>query len=166
MTTMQSKELDSIDMRILDRLQRDARITNLALANAAGVSPAPCLRRVRRLEESGIIRGYTSQLEPQRVGLAVMALVSIRIENHGEQESTAFKTAILRIPEVVAAYAMAGATDFLLQVVAVDLPAYAKLMMTVGGIAGVKDIESSIAIETVKPYSALPLSQLENSVAE
>jgi len=157
---IQNHGFDAIDLRILDLLQREARITNLALANAAGISPSPCLRRVRRLEERGVIRSYESRLEPQKVGLAVMALVSIRIQNHGEDDSAAFKKAVLDIPEVIAAYAMTGPTDFMLQVVAIDLPAYSKLMMTLGGIAGVRDIESSIAIETVKPHSALPLSQL------
>jgi len=158
---MKRLELDAIDLRILDVLQRDARITNLALADATGVSPSPCLRRVRRLEEQGAIKSYATRLEPELIGLAIMALVSIRINSHGEDDSAAFKDAVIEVPEVIAAYVMTGATDFMLQVVAADLPAYSKLMMTLGGIEGVKDIESSIAIETVKPFSALPLSQLQ-----
>jgi len=160
---MQRLGLDAIDIRILEALQRDGRITNLVLADIAGVSPSPCLRRVRRLEEQGIIKAYEARLEPHLVGLAVTAFVSIRIEQHGEDESAAVKKAISAVPEVIQAYAMTGANDYILQVVAADLPAYSKLMMALGGIGGVKDIESSIAIETVKPHATLPLSQVHKN---
>lgn len=157
---MNRLELDAIDLRILDALQHDARITNLVLAQVAGISPSPCLRRVRRLEEHGIIRAYETRLEPQLVGLAITAFVSIGLDKHGENESGAFKKTISKVPEVIQAFAITGATDYIIQVVAADLPAYSKLMMTLGGIKGVKDIESSIAIETVKDYSALPLTPI------
>lgn len=158
---MPTMKFDAIDMRILTALQRDARITNVALAEAVGISPSPCLRRVRQLEESGVIDAYVTRLSAEAIGFGVTAFVSIRIEKHGQFESEAFKKAICELPQVVACYMMAGSTDCLAQVVATDLPAYSRLMMTLGDLAAVKDLESRIVIEALKPWSELPLGQAD-----
>lgn len=153
-------EFDAIDLRILRALQRDSRLTNVALAEEAGISPSPCLRRVRRLEESGVIDRYVTVLSTERVGLNILAFVSIRINDHGRTKSQEFLTKIQAIPEVLACYILTGDTDFIAQVISPDLKSYSELMMSIGDIEGVRDLQSSIVIETCKTMGPLPLTHL------
>ena len=121
--------LDSIDRRILRALQRDGRLPVVALAEQIGLSPTPCQRRVRRLEETGVIARYAAVLEPARVGLPLQAFVLVALSSHAEEVVEGFQKALSARPEVLAAYAMSGEMDYLLHVVAVDFEAYADFAM-------------------------------------
>ena len=153
--------LDAIDVRILQTLQENARLTNLELADRVGLSPSPCLRRVRRLEEGGWIEGYSARVNQKKIGLGVTAFVSVNIERHQNADAEAFMRSISKLPEVIASYIISGQADFLLQVVVRDLDAYrAFTLEKLLKLRGVKDIRSAFAIGTVKSPSPLPLEQL------
>lgn len=153
--------LDAIDRRILEALQTDGRLSNVDLANRIGLSPSPCLRRVRQLESAGLIKGYGAHLSRRRLGLGVMAFVQVQLDRHEDARVGEFEQAVSSVREIVACYAVTGAYDFLLQVVARDLDAFGDLAMKVLlRLPGVKDIHSSLALHTLKDGSALPLDHL------
>ena len=150
--------LDSIDIRILDALQTNGRLTNLELAARVGLSAAPCLRRVRRLEDDGVIAGYTARLDRDRLGLGVTAFVRVNIERHHDADVDQFMKAVADLPEVTDCYVTSGESDFLLHVVVADLAAYRRFAMDrLLRVPGVKDIRSSFVIGIVKEGGALPL---------
>lgn len=155
---MPNHGLDEIDRRIVDALQRDGRLTNVDLADRVGLSPSPCLRRVRQLEEAGVITGYRASLDRGALGLGLTCFVNVKVERHDEVNATAFRDALVTIPEIIAAHLVSGEADFLLQVVLPDLAAYeAFLTQTLLRLPGVKDIRSNFAIQTVKGEGLLPL---------
>ncbi len=156
---MPTDELDDTDYRILRALQADGRMTNAHLAEQVHLSPSPCLRRLRRLESDGPITGYGARLDRKSLGWSVMAFVGINVERHGASEVEAFMQAVRESPQVVSCHALAGSVDFLLQVVARDLDDHFDLMVALSALPGVKDIQSSIAINEVKPFTGLPLTQ-------
>lgn len=158
---MPKRELDAYDRRILEALQQNGRLTNVELAEQIGLSPSPCLRRVRLLEEAGVIQGYEARLAPDEVGLGLTVLVGIKVERHHERDSALFREEVSTLPEVIAAHLVSGESDFLLQVVVPDLRAYERFLLgTLLKLPGVKDIRSNFAIQTVKPQSPLPLDHL------
>lgn len=153
--------VDTIDRRILAALQENGRCSNVDVAEAAGLSPSPCLRRVRILEESGIITGYHAALSRAGIGLGLTVFVSIKVERHHDEEAAAFRTAVHALPEVVSCHLVSGEADFLLQVVVPDLAAYQRFLLGVLlKLPGVKDIRSNFAIQTVKDNAPLPLDHL------
>ncbi len=113
---MPISDLDEIDLRILERLQGDGRITNQQLCEHVGLSPSPCLRRVRLLEESGVITGYVALVEPRLVGLPVTAFVRIRLDQQDDSHLAAFEEAIAGLTEVMDCYLMTGEADYQLRV--------------------------------------------------
>ena len=150
--------LDAIDRRILAALQEDARIANNELAAAVGLSPAPCLRRVRALEEDGVIRKHVSLVNPGAVGLPVSVFVSISLERQVEEALKRFEKVILARPEVMECYLMTGDADYLLRVVCADLAAYERFVLDhLTKVPGVSSIRSSFALKQVKYSTALPL---------
>lgn len=152
--------MDRIDVKILDRLQADGRATLAELAETVGLSATPCQRRIKILEEEGVIRGYRAQLDRAKVGLGVTAFVLIDMLNHTEADTNRFAAAVRAIPEIVSCHALAGNHDFLLEVVIPDLPAYADLMLAhLGGLPGVKNIASSFSLAHVKEPDRLPLTR-------
>lgn len=154
-------KLDAIDRRILDQLQRDGRLTNLELAERVGLSPSPCLRRVRILEASGVIEAYSARLNRQKVGLGLTVFIAMNLERHGEAEASVFRELIAAMPEVVACHITSGEYDFLLQVVVPDLEEYRRFSLDrLLKMPGVKDIRSSFAIDTLKEGGVLPLRHL------
>lgn len=154
-------KLDAIDRKILAALQRDARLTNVELAEEVGLSASPCLRRVRLLEEAGVIQGYHARLERVGVGLGLTVFVNIRVERHQEEISEAFRNQVRALPEVVACHLVSGQADFLLQVVLPDLASYERFLLgTLLKLPGVADIQSNFAIQTVKDAAPLPLAHL------
>ena len=156
--TLRPDPLDAIDRRILALLQENARLTNVELAAAAGLSPSPCLRRVRALEEAGIIRRYVTLLDPARVGLPVSIFVSVTLERQVEQALERFEAAIQKRPEVMECYLMTGDADYLLRVVTADLSAYERFLMDhLTRVPGVASIKSSFALKQVKYRTALPV---------
>jgi len=151
-------DLDAIDLRILAALQENARIANTELAAAVGLSPAPCLRRVRALEERGVIRKHVSLVSPAAVGLPVSVFVSISLERQVEEALKRFERVILARPEVMECYLMTGDADYLLRVVCADLAAYERFVLDhLTKVPGVSSIRSSFALKQVKYSTALPL---------
>ncbi|WP_280552767.1 Lrp/AsnC family transcriptional regulator [Halomonas sp. 25-S5] len=154
--------LDAIDRRLLAALQRDARLSNVQLAEEVNLSPSPCLRRVRQLEAAGLIRGYHAELDRGGVGLGLTVFVGIKVERHHEAQANAFREAVVALPEVVSAHLVSGESDFLLQVVVADLAAYEHFLTgTLLRLPGISDIRSNFAIQTVKEHGPLPLTRFE-----
>ncbi|RGP53716.1 AsnC family transcriptional regulator [Pseudomonas abyssi] len=154
-------QLDNLDRRILDALQRNARLSNVQLAEEVGLSPSPCLRRVRLLEEAGVIRGYHAELDRSKSGLGLTVFVGVKVERHHDASANAFRAAVIDLPEVISCHVVSGESDFLLQVVLPDLASYEDfLFSTLLKLPGVSDIRSNFAISTVKSQTALPLDHL------
>ena len=151
-------DLDTIDRKILAVLQQDGRKSIAELAEQVGLSPSPCLRRVRMLEDAGVIARYVAVLDQQSVGLPVSVFVSIKLESQREEALDRFAKAIARWPEVLECYLMTGPRDYLLRVVVADLSAYERfLKQKLTRLSGVGSIESSFALEQVKYTNVLPL---------
>lgn len=158
MPELRQLDLDAIDLRILGALQENARIANTDLAAAVGLSPAPCLRRVRALEERGVIRKHVTLVSPAAVGLPVSVFVSISLERQVEEALKRFERVILARPEVMECYLMTGDADYLLRVVCADLGAYERFVLDhLTKVPGVSSIRSSFALKQVKYSTALPL---------
>ena len=154
-------QLDGYDRRILEALQKNGRLSNVELAEQIGLSPSPCLRRVRMLEDAGVIQGYEARLAPDEVGLGLTVFVGVKVERHHERDAARFRKEVSALPEVIAAHLVSGESDFLLQVVVPDLRGYERFLLdTLLKLPGVKDIRSNFAIQTVKPQSPLPLDHL------
>ena len=157
--------LDAIDRKILTLLQENARLANVDLAESVGLSPSPCLRRVRELEESGVIRRYVTLLDPVPIGLPVSVFVNVTLERQVEHALEHFEAAILERPEVMECYLMTGDSDYLLRVVTADLAAYERFLMDhLTRVPGVASIKSSFALKQVKYRTALPLNVSRGSV--
>ena len=150
--------IDAIDHRILAALQTNARITNAELAETVGLSPSPCLRRVRALETTGVIKRYATLLEPAAVGLPISVVVQVTLERQVEQALERFESAMLDRPEVMECYLMTGDADYLLRIVVADLAAYGRFLKDhLTRIPGVASIKSSFALKQVKYATALPI---------
>ncbi|MEA1675352.1 Lrp/AsnC family transcriptional regulator [Nitrospirillum sp. BR 11163] len=159
---MGKSSLDAADLRILDTLQRNGRLSNVDLAEAVGLSPSPCLRRVKDLEDQGYIQGYAAILDRRLLGLGVVAFVEVKIDQNAEGDAV-FRRLVSQIPEVVSCFVMTGTMDYLVQVVVSNLEAFAEVSMKkLLQIPGVKDVRSSFVLDVVKHSTAVPLP----SVAE
>ena len=151
-------QLDAIDRKILALLQEDGRLSLAALSEKVGLSPSPCLRRVRLMEKAGIIARYVAVLNQRAVGLPVSVFISIKLESQREEALTKFGRAIARWPEVLECYLMTGPRDYLLRVVVADLSAYEQFLKTkLTRLDGIASIESSFALEQVKYTNVLPV---------
>jgi len=151
-------ELDKIDLRILAALQADARLRNVELAEQVGLSASPCLRRVRRLQDSGVIRGYATLVDPEAVGLPVSVFIQVTLERQTEAALEVFERHMAEWPEVMECYLMTGDSDYLLRVVAADLSAYQEfLMQKLTRVEGVASIKSSFALRRIAYRTALPV---------
>lgn len=152
------RSLDELDLRILAALQRDARITNVALAEAVHLSPAPVYRRVQELEAAGVIRNYVTLLDPDALGLGVSMFISVSLDKQVDSALRAFEARIADYPEVMECYLMTGESDYLLRVVARDLKSLTALITDrLARIPNVASIRSSLALKQVKYQTALPL---------
>jgi DNA-binding Lrp family transcriptional regulator len=157
-----SPDLDLIDRRILEHLQQNARLSNAELAERCNLSPSPCWRRVRALEEGGVIARYVTLVDPARIGLDVSVFVSVSLSTQVESALEAFEAAIARRPEVMECYLMTGDADYLLRVVVPDLAAYERFLMHhLTRVPGIANIRSSFALRPVKYRTDLPLGHLE-----
>lgn len=151
--------MDAIDREILRQLQADGRLPNAALAERVHLSPSPCLRRLKRLEDGGTIRGYRAVVDRRQVGLDLTVFVEVKVGAHSEQRAREMEAAVQDVDEIVSAHIVAGLADFLLEVVVPDLAAYEKLMLeTLLELPGVIDIKSNFAIRTVKEQAPLPVA--------
>src|ERR1043165_2354479 len=156
---MPKRALDDIDRKILVELQADGRMSLNDLAAKVGLSPSPCLRRVRMLERDGVISRYVAVLDQRAVGLPVSVFVSIKLEKQREESLERFAKAVERWPEVLECYLMTGSRDYWLRVVVPDLEAYERFVkQKLTRVEGIASIESSFALEQVKYTNVLPVA--------
>lgn len=157
-----TQTLDEIDRRILHHLQRDARLTNSELAEKTGISASPCWRRVRALEEAGVIARYATLVDQAAVGLPVSVFINVTLERQVETALEVFERVIRERPEVLECYLMTGDADYLLRVVVPDLVAYERFLMAhLTRVPGVSSIKSSFALRPVKYQTELPLTHVK-----
>lgn len=150
--------LDSIDRAILRTLQQEAKIQNIELAERVGLSPSPCLRRVRLLEEAGVIERYAAQIDPAKVGYGLTFFVRIGLTGPDESTIDTFIEAIMKLPQIVECYMLAGDCDFLLKIIAADLEAYRRFRVEqLGRIKVVRDIKSDIPMQKIKHTWEIPV---------
>ena len=155
---MPSIQLDSIDWKILALLQSDARLPNVELAKAVGLSPSPCLHRVRNLEKAGYISRYVTLLDALRIGLKVSVFIQVTLERQIETALERFENAIRARPEVMECYLMTGDADYLIRVVVADIQVLEEFILKfLTKLPGVGNIKSSFALKQVKYQTALPL---------
>jgi Lrp/AsnC family transcriptional regulator, leucine-responsive regulatory protein len=153
--------LDRVDRRLLEVLQREGRLSNVALAERVHLSPSPCLRRLKALEHDGVIEGYRAALDREAVGLGLTVFVELKVEGHSDKLAEAVQEAVRAMPEVVSCHIVSGAADFLLEVVVPDLRAYERFLLgSLLKLPSVSDVRSNFAIRTVKAPGPLPLGHL------
>ncbi|HTX23448.1 MAG TPA: Lrp/AsnC family transcriptional regulator [Steroidobacteraceae bacterium] len=153
--------LDRLDARILEELQKDGRRPVVDLAERIGLSGTPCARRIRQLEESGVIRGYTAIVDPARLGLSVQAFVQVKLERHTDENIAQFRRELDTLDTIVACYATTGEYDFLLQVIAADLEALSNIVLRkLLKIPSVRDVHSTVVLETIKRSMRVPIAHL------
>ena len=151
--------MDDTDRAILRHLQTDGRLPNAALAERVRLSPSPCLRRLKRLEEDELIRGYRAILDRRKIGLGLTAFVQIKVSGQSRRRAQELEQAVAEVDEIIACYIVAGDADFLLEIVVPDLAAYEHLLLhTLLELPGVSDVRSNFAIRTVKEAGPLPLT--------
>lgn len=154
-------KLDRLDARILAELQLDGRRSVVELGERVGLTGTPCARRVKQLEQSGVILGYTAILDPVRLGLNVQAFVQVKLERHTDQNVEEFERELAALEQVVSCHATTGEYDFMLQVVTPDLDALSTLVLKkLLKIPCVRDVHSSIVLNTVKRSVRAPLGHL------
>lgn len=152
--------LDEIDLHIIDVLQRDGRISNQDLADKVGLSPSPCLRRLRQLESSGVVQKYVALVSPTAVGQGLQAFVEVRLDRQTRASVDKFEAEILKLPQVLECYLMAGDWDYVLRVVVRDLEEFRDFHMNfLSKIPGVGNVKSNISMKQVKYSTALPLGR-------
>ncbi|MDP9477910.1 MAG: Lrp/AsnC family transcriptional regulator [Actinomycetota bacterium] len=151
-------KLDDTDRRILKALQSNGRLQNVELAKMVGLSPSPCLRRVRLLEEAGVIERYVALLDPAKVGVGMTVFARVWLTAQDERTVERFTEAIRRLPQVVECHLMAGDCDFLLRVVLKDLDDYRRFQIAhLTRSHGVQSIKTEIPMQRIKQSSELPL---------
>ena len=155
---MASVKLDRIDLRILRDLQENGRMTNVALSRRAGISPPPCLRRVRALEETGCIRGYHADIDASALGFGVTVYAHVGLHSQAETDLVAFEALINSWPEVRECHMLAGETDFLLKIVAVDWDAYQRFLTSrLTAAPNVSVVKSALAIRSSTHRPGVPI---------
>lgn len=156
--------MDRVDKKILNILQSDGRISNQELADQVALSPSPCLRRVKQLEDEGYIRQYVALLDPIKIELDLTIMVSVSLNSHDSKKMKHFEETVAAIPEVIQCYLIAGqAADYLLKVIVSNLDAYQSfLLKKLTIIEGVNQVQSSFVLQRIVDKTALPLNHLEN----
>jgi DNA-binding Lrp family transcriptional regulator len=151
-------KLDGTDRKILDILQSNSNITNAQLAQEIGLSPAPTLERVKKLEQSGIIKSYHALIDHASVGLGVSTFVMVSLKGHNKENIDRFMNSISAIPEIVECHHVTGQADFILKIICADIPAYQKLMLEkVSNIEVVDNMQSMVILSTFKDSKVVPL---------
>ena len=155
-------KLDRTDRRILQAMQRNARISNLELAESVGLSPTPCSRRVKRLEASGIIRGHVTLLDQSKLGLKLTAYISISMDRHTPERFEAFEAEVVQYPEVMECSVVTGqSADYLLKAVVPDMEYYEKFLLgRLTRIDGVSGVHSSFELRRVVQRTELPFEHI------
>lgn len=154
-------KLDAIDLRILEAIQADGRITKLALAEKAGLSPTPCWLRLRKLEKAGIVTGYHARVAVRRLAPVASVMMEVTLSNHRQADFDRFERAVAATPEIVACWSVGGGVDYILKIMAADIDAYQRL---VDGLLdrelGIDRYFTYIVTKTVKEETVLPLAAL------
>lgn len=151
--------MDALDRAMLRHLQADGRLPNAALAERVRLSPSPCLRRLRRLEQEGTIRGYRAILDRRKIGLGLTAFVEIKVSGQSRRRAQELEQAVADVDEIIACYIVSGEADFMLEVAVPDLAAYEQLLLhTLLELPGVFAVRSNFAIRTVKEAGPLPVA--------
>jgi DNA-binding Lrp family transcriptional regulator len=148
-------KLDRIDRQLLGLLQKDARATAAELAEKVGLSSSPCARRIRQLEQSGLVTGVHARLDRKKLGLSITVFVHVRLSKHQEPLVVSFEQAVETMAEVISCYTVSGAFDYLLHVVVKDLSAYEHWVTRLQRLSMVNTIDSSFAIRAVKEFAPL-----------
>lgn len=155
---MPNFDADALDRKILEQLQANGRMTNQELADQIGLSPSPCLRRVRQLEASGVIARYVALVDPEAIGLSVTAFVRVRLDQQDDRHLAAFEAAVAEFPEVMECYLMTGEADYQLRVLVGSLGAFEDfLRRRLTRVAGVANVTTSFALRPVIYKTALPV---------
>lgn len=155
---MSTYKFDHTDKRILEILQENAKITNAQLSKEIGLSPAPTLERVKKLETNGVIKSYHAQLDQHEIGLGVSTFITVTLVGHKKDYIATFVERINEIPEVVECHHITGQGDFMLKVVAADIPSYQKLILEViSEIPEIDDMQSTVILSTFKNSKVMPL---------
>ena len=161
---MRGPRLDRIDRHILQLLQGDGRMTNIELARRVGISPPPCLRRVRALEAAGLIRGYHADLAAEALGFAVTVFAQIGLASQAESDLQAFETLVRGWPEVREAHMLAGETDFLLKIVAPDWDSYQRFLSAhLTAAPNVAHVKSALVLRVSKTAAGVPFAEAEQN---
>lgn len=156
---MSKRRLDNIDYTILAELQTNGRITNVDLAEKVGITPPPCLRRVRALEEAGIIRGYHADLNPEALGYAICVFVLVRLKSQAEVDLIAFESHVAALPEVRECHMLNGEIDFILKIVAEDLQEFQRFLTTcITTAPNVASVKTSLTIRASKWLPGVPVT--------
>jgi Lrp/AsnC family transcriptional regulator len=151
-------QLDDIDLRILDALQRDASLSTADLAELVGLSQSPCWRRLSRLKDAGYIRDQVTLLNAEKLGFTSIFFAHVKLTAHGRTNLTEFADAIRKMPEVLEAYATLGSFDFLLRIVTRDVKAYEEFVYgRLSSVPTVQEINSTLALSVIKATTALPI---------
>lgn len=153
----EARELDRIDREILRRLQADATASLAEIADAVGLTPTPCWKRIRRLEREGVIVGRVTLLDPARVGLPVSVFVEVETADHSAPWIERFAETVTAMPEVMEVWRMSGDVDYLLRVVVPDIAAYDAFYRRLIAAVPLRNVTSRFAMERVKAATALPL---------
>ncbi|WP_095204464.1 Lrp/AsnC family transcriptional regulator [Mesorhizobium carmichaelinearum] len=158
---MAAPKLDPIDLKILDAIQRDGRITKLALADKVGLSPTPCWMRLRKLEKAGIVSGYHASIAIRVVAPVATVLMEVTLASHRQADFDRFERVIRDIPEIVACWSVGGGVDYVLKVMARDVDAYQRLVdALLEREIGIDRYFTYIVTKTVKDETVLPLADL------
>jgi DNA-binding Lrp family transcriptional regulator len=155
--TRVSKNLDEIDLRILSEIQADGRITNVELAKRVGISPPPCLRRVRTLEEEGYIQGYRGLLDPRRLGFDVTVFASVHLSSQADADLRAFEDFVRAEPLVRECWMLSGEVDFILKCVAPDMATFQDFVTHLTAAPHVRNVRTSLVLHNSKYEAAVPL---------
>ncbi|WP_432474602.1 Lrp/AsnC family transcriptional regulator [Amphritea sp. HPY] len=150
-------KIDETDLKILSLLQQDGRLSNAEIAEQVALSPSPCLRRLRRLEDEKVIEGYRPLLNRQHIGMGMTVFVQIKLQDHSSDSVNGFEQAVQEMTAVVSASTVSGSADYLLEVVTRDLEDYDLLVRQLQSLDMVREIESNFALRSVKRGAPLPL---------
>jgi Lrp/AsnC family transcriptional regulator len=153
--------VDKQDKKILELLQRNAALTAAEIAERIGLSKAPCWRRIKRLEEDGVIRQTVALLDPRSLNLGTTVFVTVKTANHSEAWFERFVRAVRDIPEVTEIHRMSGDVDYLMRIIVPDIDAYDAVYKKLIATVEFQDVSASFALETIKQTTALPLSYVK-----
>jgi len=159
---MQSDTFDSADIRILSHLQMNAKASNNELAEIAFLSASQCHRRVKRLEELGVIEGYSARINAKAIGLGITIFVNVSLDAHGPHPAQSFTESIRDVPEVIECYSVTGETDYLIKARLANLDAMSEFLMhRLMQVTGVGSIKTSVVVEEIQNNHGLPLQQMD-----